>query len=83
MARRRAVRRPPGARHPREYFSVWRPRVDPSGEHLAWEGIADKQGFLVLDGREVGSFDELLDGPTFLDPTTCRGSTGGTSASCG
>jgi hypothetical protein len=50
------------------YYSVWRPRFDPSGEHLAWEAKheIDQFGVLVLDGRDVGTFEELLDGPMFL-----------------
>lgn len=49
------------------YYGVWRPRFDPSGRHLAWEAMRSVDGpnVLVLDGRPLATFDDLLDGPVF------------------
>ncbi len=59
-----------GVAFPHHYYSIWRPRFDPSGRHLAWEGQHTRggRGVVVLDGRDLASFDDLLDGPTFLAP---------------
>jgi hypothetical protein len=59
-----------GVPYPSRYYSVWRPRFDPSGEHVAWEGqhTMNELGHLVLDGRKLTSFEELIEGPSFLYP---------------
>lgn len=58
-----------GVPYRRTYYSVWRPRFDPSGDHLAWEAqyAVNEWPILVLDGRQMGSFQELVDGPTYPD----------------
>jgi hypothetical protein len=52
------------------YYSIWRPRFDPTGRHLGWEAMRSGRGpnILVLDGRPLASFDDLIDGPIFDRP---------------
>ena len=52
------------------YYSVWRPRFDPSGRHLAWEGLptAGTRPALAIDGRNLARVDQLINGPFFLTP---------------
>jgi hypothetical protein len=51
-------------------YATWRPRFDPSGAHLGWEVMRTAKGpnQLVLDGRALATFDDLLDGPLFDRP---------------
>jgi hypothetical protein len=59
-----------GVQQSERYNAIWRPRFDPSGKHLAWEAMRTDRGpnILVLDGRVLATFDELLDGPIFDRP---------------
>jgi hypothetical protein len=52
------------------YYGIWRPRFDPTGQHLAWEAMRSANGpnIVVLDGRPLASFDDLLRGPIFDRP---------------
>jgi len=52
------------------YYAIWRPRFDSTGQHLGWEAMRSGRGpnVLVLDGRALTSFDDLLDGPLFDRP---------------
>jgi hypothetical protein len=52
------------------YHAVWRPRFDPSGRHVAWEGIPTpgSRPILALDGRNLVRFDHLVAGPVYLQP---------------
>jgi hypothetical protein len=56
-----------GVQQSDRYYAIWRPRFDPSAKHLAWEAMLSGRGpnVLVLDGRVLASFDDLLDGPIF------------------
>jgi hypothetical protein len=51
-------------------YAIWRPRFDAAGAHLAWEAMRSPSGpsDLVLDGRRLASFDDLVDGPLFDRP---------------
>ena len=53
-----------------QYYAIWRPRFDPTGQHVAWEAMRSPQGpnVVVLDGRALASFDDLLRGPLFDRP---------------
>jgi hypothetical protein len=53
-----------------QYYGIWRPRFDPTGEHVAWEAMrsADGPNVVVLDGRALATFDDLLHGPSFDRP---------------
>lgn len=59
-----------GVAAPPRYRGVWRPRFDPSGRHVAWEGLLDRsgRGALDLDGHDVARFDELVSGPSYEIP---------------
>ncbi|HWP65843.1 MAG TPA: hypothetical protein VNO26_08035, partial [Candidatus Limnocylindria bacterium] len=59
-----------GVQRSERYYAIWRPRFDPSGRHLAWEAIRTVEGpnVLVLDGRTLATFDDLLRGPIFDRP---------------
>jgi hypothetical protein len=54
---------------PGQYRGLWRPRFDPRARHVAWEALPlsdpTGRGLLVLDGRQIGVFDEILWGPEF------------------
>lgn len=49
------------------YAAVWRPRLDATGTHLAWQAQPDPEGpgVLGLDARRITRFDEILWGPEF------------------
>jgi hypothetical protein len=49
--------------------ATWRPRVTEDGAILAWEGKRDEEsrGLFGINGRVVGSFDDVLWGPEFHD----------------
>ena len=59
-----------GVPYPPRYNAVWRPRFDPTGRHLVWEGTHTAKGrvALVIDGRNLVEVDQLLNGPFFLQP---------------
>jgi len=59
-----------GVPFPPGYHAVWRPRFDPTGHHVAWEGIPSPgaRPWLAIDGRNLVRFDELINGPVFLEP---------------
>jgi hypothetical protein len=59
-----------GVQRSEQYYGVWRPRFDPSGQHLAWEALRSSTGpnVVVLDGRPLATFDDLLRGPIFDRP---------------
>jgi hypothetical protein len=48
---------------------TWRPRVTEDGAILAWEAKRDEEsrGLFGLNGRVIGSFDDVLWGPEFRD----------------
>jgi hypothetical protein len=52
------------------YYAIWRPRFDPSGTQVAWEAMETVKGpnLLVLDGRPLATFDDLVNGPLFDRP---------------
>jgi hypothetical protein len=52
------------------YYAIWRPRFDPSARHLGWEAMLTAKGpnVLLLDGRRLGTFDDLVNGPLFDRP---------------
>jgi hypothetical protein len=56
-----------GQRQPGRWASVWRPRLTAGARHLAWEAQHDPDGpgVLGLDRWRLGTFDEVLWGPTF------------------
>lgn len=52
-----------------DWAEAWRPRLDPRGEHLAWEAApARGRPALGLDGIVVSHFDGIFWGPTFVEP---------------
>jgi hypothetical protein len=59
-----------GVAYPPRYYSVWRPRFDPTGRHLAWEGLRVPGGrtALAIDGHDLVQVDQLINGPFFLAP---------------
>jgi hypothetical protein len=59
-----------GVQRSERYYAIWRPKFDPSGQHLAWEAMRSPNGpnVLVLDGRTLSTFDDLLKGPIFDRP---------------
>jgi hypothetical protein len=54
-----------GKAHPLKFEQVWQPRFNDTGTHIAWEAQRGKRPLLFVDGRNVGSFDEVLWGPVF------------------
>jgi hypothetical protein len=50
------------------FDSIWRPRFDPSGTHLALEAQRDERNLLDLDGHVLASFDDVFWGPEFTIP---------------
>jgi hypothetical protein len=56
-----------GVQASERYYSVWRPRFDPTMRHLGWEATRTNTGpnIFVLDGRPLATFDDLVDGPIF------------------
>lgn len=59
-----------GVQRSERYYAIWRPKFDPSGQHVAWEAMRSPTGpnVLVLDGRPLATFDDLLRGPDFDRP---------------
>ncbi len=56
-----------GERRADGFEMVWRPRVADDGTSVAWEAKfrPEGRGFLGIDDRVIGSFDEILWGPEF------------------
>jgi hypothetical protein len=54
-----------GERRAGPFASVWRPRVSDDGSVVAWEATLERDGRGVfgVNGRRIGSFDEILWGP--------------------
>jgi hypothetical protein len=50
------------------FAAVWRPRFVPGSVHLAWESLPNPggRGILGIGRRRLGSFDEVVWGPTFM-----------------
>jgi hypothetical protein len=54
-----------GKVYPLRFEQAWPARFNDTGTHIAWEAQRGKRPVLFLDGRGVGSFDEVLWGPVF------------------
>jgi hypothetical protein len=52
-----------------EFLETWPARFGPDGTHLAYEARGvDGTARLILDGMPIASYDEVVWGPTFVDP---------------
>ncbi len=50
------------------FDSVWRPRFDPTGTHVAFEAHQDKANLLAVDHRMLAHFEDVFWGPEFPIP---------------
>ena len=54
-----------GEPYPLKYDIVWPPGLSDDGQHIAWVAGRGNETLLALDGKEVGSGDEVIWGPEF------------------